>query len=100
MTAKSLTQKALAERSGVGQTTVSLYLNPQRRQPGKSGKVPSAKLSEVESLAGALDVEIWELLRDFTPEQRTAYKHIEAAFMGMNPEAAPKQPEKPQRKSA
>ncbi|WP_161781795.1 XRE family transcriptional regulator [Bordetella bronchiseptica] len=56
-------QASLAKLSGVGQTTISLYLNPARRQPSKSGKVPSATFGEVEALAGALDVAPWDLLR-------------------------------------
>ncbi|WP_235202720.1 XRE family transcriptional regulator [Bordetella bronchiseptica] len=55
-------QASLAKLSGVGQTTISLYLNPARRQPSKSGKVPSAKFGEVEALAGALGVAPWDLL--------------------------------------
>lgn len=56
-------QASLAKLSGVGQTTVSLYLNPSRRQPSKSGKVPSAKFGEVEALAAALGVAPWDLLQ-------------------------------------
>lgn len=56
-------QASLAQASGVGQTTISLYLNPARRQPSKSGKVPSAKFGEVEALADALGVMPWDLLR-------------------------------------
>lgn len=57
-----LVQSALSKKSGVAQTTVSLYLNPDRRQPSKTGKVPSAKLTEVEALARALDVPLVQLL--------------------------------------
>lgn len=56
-------QASLAKLSGIGQTTISLYLNPGRRQPSKSGKVPSAKFGEVETLAEVLGVEPWDLLR-------------------------------------
>ncbi|WP_143277171.1 XRE family transcriptional regulator [Bordetella genomosp. 1] len=56
-------QASLAKASGVGQTTISLYLNPGRRQPSKSGKVPSAKFGEVEALAGVFGVAPWDLLR-------------------------------------
>ncbi|MFY2945835.1 XRE family transcriptional regulator [Achromobacter xylosoxidans] len=56
-------QASLAAASGVGQTTISLYLNPGRRQPSKSGKIPSAKFGEVEALADALGVMPWDLLR-------------------------------------
>lgn len=58
-------QASLAKLSGIGQTTISLYLNPGRRQPSKSGKVPSAKFGEVETLAEVLGVEPWDLLRPY-----------------------------------
>lgn len=48
------TQQALATAAGLAQTTVSLYLNPSKRKPGKTGKPPSAKLGEVERFADAL----------------------------------------------
>lgn len=57
------TQASLAKLSGIGQTTISLYLNPSRRQPSKSGKVPSAKFGEVETLASVYGVDPWHLLR-------------------------------------
>ncbi|WP_315531536.1 helix-turn-helix transcriptional regulator [Delftia acidovorans] len=63
MEKKGLKQMALAKKCGVGQTTISLYLSPDRRKPGKDGKAGSAKLTEVEMLARALEVEPWELLR-------------------------------------
>lgn len=80
MEERNLTQAALGKLADIGQTTVGLYLNPHRRSPGKTGKPPSAKLSEVEALANALDVEVWEMLRPLTISQRDAYKKIEAAF--------------------
>lgn len=80
---RGLSQAALAEASKVAQTTVSLYLNPSRRQPSKSGKIPSAKLGEVESLANGLGVDLWELLRPMTPAQRTAYKKLEDVFKSL-----------------
>lgn len=63
MRERELTQMALAAKAGMGQTTVSLYLSPERRAAGKSGKEPSAKLSEVQRLADALGVELWRLLQ-------------------------------------
>lgn len=76
---KSLTQMAMAAKADMAQTTVSLYLNPQRRTTGKTGKEPSAKLAEVQRLADALDVELWELLRPLSPVQRQLYRSVEAA---------------------
>ncbi len=94
MQARGLTQKALEGLSGVGQTTISLYLHPDRRAPGKSGKVPSAKLSEVESLANALDIEVWQLLRSLTPSEREAYEQIENAYLSLKRSAQPDSPTK------
>lgn len=54
------TQKALEKASGVAQTTISLYLNPENRKPSASGKPPSGKLSEVEALAKAMGLEFWQ----------------------------------------
>lgn len=88
MTKRGLTQAALAGKCGIGQTTVSLYLDPSRRKIGALGKPPSAKLSEVEMLAGALGVEVWELLRHLTPAQRDAYEQIEKVYQLMNPQSS------------
>lgn len=88
MEKKGLKQMALAKKCGVGQTTISLYLNPERRKPGKDGKAGSAKLTEVEMLATALDVEPWELLRPMSGIQRDVYEHIEAAYKALQPIAA------------
>jgi transcriptional regulator with XRE-family HTH domain len=37
MEKKGLKQMALAKKCGVGQTTISLFLRPDRRMPGKDG---------------------------------------------------------------
>ena len=85
MAQRGLTQKALAEKCGVGQTTISLYLNPSRRKSGIGGKPASAKLSEVEMLAKSLDVEIWEMLRQLSKDERQAQTQIEQAFRVLQP---------------
>jgi len=85
MDMKGLKQMALAKKCGVAQTTISLYLNPDRRKPGKDGKPGSAKLTEVEMLASALAVEPWELLRPMTGAQREVYERIEAAYRALQP---------------
>lgn len=77
MTKIGMTQAQLGRAADMGQTTVSLYLNPQRRLTGKSGKEPSAKLAEVQRLAKALQVEPWELLRPLTQAQREFYRSME-----------------------
>lgn len=90
MERKGLKQMALAKKCGVAQTTISNYLNPERRKLGKDGKAGSAKLTEVEMLAAALDVEPWELLRPMDGRQREVYEKIEAAYRALN--AAPATP--------
>lgn len=85
MGARKVKQTELAERSHVAQTTISLYLNPDNRAPLASGKKPSAKLSEVESLANALGIEVWQLLRNLTAQERIAYEQIENAFRTLKP---------------
>lgn len=85
MKERNLVQKTLAAKSGVAQTTISNYLNPGRRPVGASGKAPSAKLSEVEMMATALDIEPWQLLRSFSNEERIAYEAIETAYRALYP---------------
>ncbi len=85
-----LSQTELAKRSGLAQTTISNYLHPENRLPGKSGKPPSAKLSEVERIAAALDVESWNLLRPISPREQKLYERIEAAYRALtNGESGP-----------
>jgi len=101
MDKRALKQKALAERSGVGQTTISLYLRPESRALGAKGKAPSAKLTEIQMLADALGVEVWELLRHYQPGEREAYQGIETAFKQLRSLAVPTiEPEVENRKAA
>lgn len=58
------TQDKLAARSGVSQTSLSLMMRPNDRGTTKSGKTPSPKLSEVELVARAFDLKVWQLLAD------------------------------------
>lgn len=79
------TQSSLSKKSGVGQTTISLYLSPERRGASASGREPSAKLAEVEKLADALGCEPLSLLTD-----RDAYPlpfDLLAELHGVTPEA-------------
>lgn len=76
----SNTQPKLAKRSGVSQRTIGNYLRPELRAPTNTGKAPSAKLSEIELLAKALEVDAWELLRPMSAEDRVIYRKIEEAF--------------------
>lgn len=92
MEKKGLTQMALAKKCGVAQTTISLYLSPSRRKEGKDAKPGSAKLTEVEMLANALDVEPWELVRPLDGVQREVYEKIEAAYRVLQHAPAPPTP--------
>jgi len=58
------TQGQVSHASGVAQTAVSLMLRPDARSRTKSGKTPSPKLAEVESVARAFGMEVWQLLID------------------------------------
>lgn len=70
MDSQGIKQEKLAAMSGVAQTTISLYLNPDRRKPSASGKPPSGKLAEVEALADALGMSYWELMMPVSPAHR------------------------------
>lgn len=74
------TQAALAEKSGVAQTTISLYLNPKKRLKSKSGKEPSAKMTELKALADALGCGVWVLLREMSERERRYYRRTEEAY--------------------
>lgn len=83
-----LTQAALAERAGVSQKTISNYLNPGQRTEGAKGKEPSAKLTELDKIASALNVGVWQLVRQMTEGERKSYESIEAAFQSLRNSAA------------
>lgn len=71
------TQAKLASRSGVNQKTISNYLNPQQRPDGKKGRPASAKLAEVELIAGAFGLEVWELLvPGLDPNRRPTFQPL------------------------
>lgn len=85
MERKGMNQTALGKASGVKQNTISLYLDPDRRMKGASGKEPSAKLTEVAMLADALGIEPWQLVRSMTESERAAYEKIEDAYRALFP---------------
>jgi len=64
MSTRSISQYALAKKSGIAQSTISLYLNPDARQSKRRPR--SAKLAEIEILAAALDVSPLDLLQPET----------------------------------
>ena len=76
MTSQGLTQSALAKKSGIGQTTISLYLRPAARTDTVSGKAGSPTLANIEALADALGIEAWELLRIVTPAERDILRAV------------------------
>jgi len=81
MKEKSFTQASLGKKVGLAQRTVGNYLKPSlRNTESKSGKPPSAKLTEVEKIAEGLGIEVWELLRPLTPAEREFYRQIEESF--------------------
>lgn len=79
MQKRGLVQTALAKRSGVAQTTISLYRRPESRQPSKSGKIPSPKLTEVEALATALGVSLVQILSPSLQAEIAPFVVAEAA---------------------
>lgn len=86
---KGLTQKALEKSSGVAQTTISLYLNPENRKPSSSGNPPSGKLSEVEALARSMDLEFWELVLPMNAAQRELLKKFWSMVKDASPQIEP-----------
>lgn len=63
---RGLTQAQLAQKSGLGQTTVSLYLDPSRRKDTHDGRTPAPTLANVQKLADALGIKLFELLKPET----------------------------------
>ena len=74
------TQTALGAKCGMAQRTIGNYLNPTLRLAGSKGKAPSANLAQLEKLADALSIEVWELLRPMTKADRVIYRKVEEAF--------------------
>lgn len=69
----------LAKASGVAESTIRNYRAPEKRDSGKSGKAPSAKLSELEMLACALGVSVADLVSDAGDEERARRHRAHAA---------------------
>jgi transcriptional regulator with XRE-family HTH domain len=89
MEKRGMTQAQLAKRSGLGQTTISLYLRPGARGGTASGTAPSPTLARVQALADALGVELWELLRPLTPAQRDLIRSVDAVIAERTSTAEP-----------
>lgn len=58
------TQVQVAKAANIGQTSVSLMLRPGDRKPTIRGKTPSPSLAEVEAVAAAFGLEVWQILID------------------------------------
>lgn len=89
MKERGIKQPKLASMSGVAQTTISLYLHPERRRPGASGKPPSGKLAEVEALASALGMPYWELMMPASPEHRALLRQFSQLVEKVETPSAP-----------
>lgn len=83
MEERGLNQVSLSKKCGISQRSISNYLKPEARAAGKTGKAPSAKLSEVELIAEGLGIEAWQLLRKMTNTERVLYSSVEKAFKEM-----------------
>ena len=75
-----LTQAALADRAGVSQKTISNYLNPEQRTEGSTGKQPSAKLTELDRVAKALGIQVWQLTREMSAGELAMYESFVRAY--------------------
>lgn len=79
-------QTAVAKKAGIAQTAVGYMLNPDKRQPTKSGKLPSPTLDQIERVARAMGMEPWELLytgalnRPLRESERIMYQRIASVF--------------------
>lgn len=86
---------SLSKASGVAEGTIRNYLTPSKRESGKSGKQPSAKLTELEKIATAMGLQVIDLLQDLSEAEREKlYRQRAAEFYqehGRLPPWAPKQ---------
>lgn len=76
---KSWNNSSLAKASGVAEGTIRNYLSPTKRESGKTGKEPSAKLTELAKLAAALGVQVADLVTEATDAERQQLHRKRAA---------------------
>jgi len=85
-------QLSLSKHSGVPQTTISLYLHPERRGSlTPSGKISGPNFTHLVRLADALDVEAWELLHpdlERARRERAMYAQIEESYKRLRQDKA------------
>ena len=82
-----MTQATLAAKSGIGQTTISLYLRPDARNPTSRGGQGSPTLANIEALAGALRVDVLDLLRSASHTERDLFDSVRALIEERAPNA-------------
>jgi hypothetical protein len=68
-----LSQNELAKKcreagTKVAQTSIGLMLNPDKRLPTKSGKLPSPTIAQIDAVARGLGKEAWQLMHP-NPDQ-------------------------------
>ena len=73
------TNVSLGIAADVAESTIRNYLKPENRTTGKTGKEPSAKLTELAKLAAALGVQVSDLVTDATDEERLQIHRKRAA---------------------
>lgn len=90
-----LSQNALAKKTGVAQTAIGLMLNPDKRLPTKSGRIPSPTLAQVERIAAYFDKEVWQLMHPnpaqapLSDSERARYQAFENAMKSLQGSAPP-----------
>lgn len=85
MVARGFTQAALAAKSSIAQTTISLYLRPGARGDTTTGRAGSPTLANVEALAAALGVEVWELLMPINIAERELFRAVTKLAASVHP---------------
>lgn len=90
---KRESESSLARASGVAQTTIGVYLNPERRKASATGKLPSGKVSELALLSDALGIHVWELLIDAPEQSRQMIRDMIVVMT--KPTEAPNPPAEP-----
>lgn len=84
-----LSQNELAKKTGVRQTSIGLMLNPEKRLPTKSGKVPSPTLAQIAKGAAHFNKKAWQLLHPnpaqapLSDAERQRYQAFEAAMKSL-----------------
>lgn len=81
-------QSSLARAARVPQTTISLYLKPEKRAATASGKLSGPTMAHIMKLAVALEVDPWQLLHpdiEQAKREHEMYLQIEAAYKKLPP---------------